>query len=166
MVPNRVRLEKRDVPGPTSRSADRVGYYRLSNSRSRKSTSGCVCAGQTPILRATRHTGEVDRIYHLALPSDWAKAQRAGVYKTSTRGLLLHEVGFIHCSRGDQWQAVRTLVYADVDVLLLLTIDPALLDSPWRFDPVDGTEYPHIYGPLNLGAVTEVKPLVLGPQTR
>lgn len=98
-------------------------------------------------------------IYHLAMPDDWAAAERAGAYTRSTRDMPLAAVGFIHCSRADQWEQIRALLYADVPDVLLLTIDTAQLTSPWQMAPVEDDEYPHIYGPLNLGAVIAVKPL-------
>lgn len=99
-------------------------------------------------------------IFHLALASDWAAAQEAGSYECSTLGRSLAEVGFIHASRGDQWQEVRRAFYADVDEpLLLLVIDTDRLTSPWRQDPVGDATYPHIHGPLNPDAVVTAVPL-------
>ncbi len=51
---------------------------------------------------------------HLAMPDEWAVAEKAGAYTQSTRGLSLAAAGFIHCSRADQWHPVRALLYADV----------------------------------------------------
>lgn len=98
-------------------------------------------------------------IYHLAMPDEWAVAEKAGAYTQSTRGLSLAAAGFIHCSRADQWKHIRALLYADVPDVLLLTIDTSRLTSPWQLDPVEDDEYPHIYGPLNLEAVIAVKHL-------
>jgi uncharacterized protein (DUF952 family) len=100
------------------------------------------------------------RIFHIATAQDWATAQRTGTYTTSTYGRSLAEVGFIHASRREQWEAVRELLYADVaEPLVLLEIDPDLLTSPWREDPVDGDTFPHVYGPLDVAAVVAVHPL-------
>ncbi len=96
-------------------------------------------------------------IHHLALPDDWAAAQRAGDYRVSTRGVSLEQEGFIHCSLPHQVEQVRMMFYADVDDLLLLTLDTDLLTSPWRLDPVGDEEFPHAYGPINLDAVTGVQ---------
>jgi uncharacterized protein (DUF952 family) len=41
---------------------------------------------------------------------------------------------------------------------VLLTIDLDRLDVPWRYDAA-GEDYPHIYGPLNRGAVVKVQPM-------
>ncbi|MFC5728302.1 MULTISPECIES: DUF952 domain-containing protein [Nocardioides] len=105
-------------------------------------------------------------IFHIAFARDWAAAQEAGAYVMSTRGRTLAEEGFIHCSRGDQWPAVRAAFYGDVDPasdpLLLLHIDTTRLDVPVVEEPPEpgSTEaFPHIYGPLPLDAVVRAVPL-------
>lgn len=53
--------------------------------------------------------------------------------------------------------------YAGRKDLLLLVIDPAKVASEIREEAVDGPErFPHIYGPLNLDAVTEVRSFLPG----
>ena len=100
------------------------------------------------------------RIFHLALPDEWADAQAVGEYTVSTRGVTLEQEGFIHCSLPEQVEPVRRAYYADVDELLLLTIDTDLLTSPWRFDEVpEAGSFPHVYGPIALAAVVDVAPL-------
>jgi len=104
----------------------------------------------------------MERVYHLALASDWAAAQAAGDYRISTRGLTLEQQGFIHASREDQWRGVLARFYADVtEPLVLLVIDPVRLSSELRVEYVAeaGEEFPHLYGPLNLDAVVEVRPV-------
>ncbi|GAA3522378.1 hypothetical protein GCM10022263_08060 [Nocardioides daeguensis] len=102
-------------------------------------------------------------IFHLALLSDWQAAQRAGSYTISTRGRSLAEVGFIHASRADQWTGVRDRFYSDVTApMVLLQIDPALLDVPVLDEPPapGATEtFPHVYGPLPVSAVVKAIPL-------
>ena len=62
---------------------------------------------------------------------DWEAAREAGSYATSTLGRSLAEEGFVHASRGDQWQGVRDRYYADVtEPLVLLVIDTDRLVSP------------------------------------
>jgi glutathione S-transferase len=101
-------------------------------------------------------------IHHLALPDDWAEAQAAGDYRVSTRGVTLEQEGFIHCSKPEQVEPVREAFYADVHQLVLLTIDTDLLTSPWQLDPVEDQEFPHVYGPINLGAVVDVSLIGMG----
>lgn len=97
------------------------------------------------------------RIHHLALPGDWTAAQAAGEYRISTRGATVDEVGFIHGSTPEQVAGVRERYYADLDDLVLLTIETDLLTSPWRFDEVGEQSFPHVYGPINLDAVVEAR---------
>jgi glutathione S-transferase len=101
------------------------------------------------------------RIHHIALAKSWEAARDAGTYTTSTLGLELADVGFIHCSRPEQLDGVLQRFYADVtEPLLLLTIDTDLLTAPWRLDDVPGEQlsFPHIYGALNVGAVVLAEP--------
>jgi glutathione S-transferase len=94
-------------------------------------------------------------IFHIADEADWYRAAAIGAYTRSTRGLSLDDVGFIHCSYEHQVDGVAHLIYADTTTpLLLLTIDPERVSAPIQVD--DG--FPHIYGPLNADAVTEVRP--------
>jgi uncharacterized protein (DUF952 family) len=102
----------------------------------------------------------VTLIYHIALPADWAQAQRDGQYATSTRGRTLAEEGFIHGSTAAQVGQVADAYYRDAPDLVLLVIDTERVGSPVRYERVPGQPdpYPHIYGPLNLDAVIEVRP--------
>ena len=96
-------------------------------------------------------------LYHLALAADWDAARAAGRYEVSTRGVTLAEEGFIHLSRADQVAATAERFYADVEDLLLLVIDPDRLTDEVRDDPVGDDTFPHLYGPLPLDAVVEVR---------
>jgi uncharacterized protein (DUF952 family) len=102
-------------------------------------------------------------IFHIAERADWEAARAAGgPYTVSTRGRTLAEVGFIHASRDEeQAETVRRAFYADLDDLVLLVIDPGGLDV--RYEPVGDDVFPHVYGPLPLDAVIEVRAL---PKTR
>jgi glutathione S-transferase len=69
------------------------------------------------------------RIHHIALPQEWAAAFETGEYTRSTRDQSLAEVGFIHCSTSEQTESTANRFYADLDELVLLTIDPQRLSS-------------------------------------
>ncbi|WP_211357254.1 DUF952 domain-containing protein [Nocardioides rubriscoriae] len=102
------------------------------------------------------------RIFHLATLADWEAARASGRYTTSTRGRTLAEEGFIHASRGDQWQGVRERYYADVtEPLVLLVIDTERLTSPVVDEEVPGSDetFPHVYGPIEVDAVVRTIPL-------
>jgi anti-anti-sigma factor len=96
-------------------------------------------------------------IFHAALPDDWAAARAAGQYTISTRGVSLDDEGFIHCSYRHQVEGVANRFYGDVAELVLLTIDPTVLEAPVIAEPpADGIDelFPHVYGPIALAAVT------------
>ena len=98
-------------------------------------------------------------LFHLALAADWQQAQESGTYQVSTRGLSLAQVGFIHASRAEQLAATYARFYSDVADVLQLTIDPRQIAVPMRADPVpNGETFPHLYGPLPVHAVTDVRP--------
>jgi uncharacterized protein (DUF952 family) len=102
-------------------------------------------------------------IFHIAERRDWEAARDSGgPYEISTRGQTLADVGFIHASRDEeQVRTVQRAFYADLDDLVLLTIDPEGLDV--RDETVGDGVFPHIYGPLPIKAVIDVRPL---PRTR
>ena len=101
------------------------------------------------------------RIFHLTTPEVWAAAQEAGSYTTSTRGISLEQEGYIHCSEAHQVEGVRARFFDDLDDVVLLEIDTDVLTSPWRSEQLPGVDqpYPHVYGPVDLAAVVDVRPL-------
>jgi uncharacterized protein (DUF952 family) len=73
----------------------------------------------------------------------------------------------VHCSFADQVDDVADRYYRGADVVLL-AIDPSRLPSPVRVEQVEGTAYPHVYGPLPLDAVVAVREVtvVVDPRQR
>jgi len=107
-------------------------------------------------------------IFHMAMPDDWAAAFGTGEYLMSTRGVTLEQEGFIHCSTRDQVEATAGRFYADVDTLVLLTIDPQLVPSPIVWEPpAPGVDelFAHIYGPLPVSAVNLAASWIRRPGT-
>jgi len=101
------------------------------------------------------------QIYHMALPADWARAAETDHYRVSTRGVNLEQEGFIHCSFDGQLEGVANRFYADLTDLVLLRIQPDLLDAEVRVEPpAEGLPelFPHVYGPIPTAAVTAVTP--------
>jgi uncharacterized protein (DUF952 family) len=92
-------------------------------------------------------------IYHIATTSDWAD-RSPDAYLPAGFG----QEGFVHCSEADQVIGTANALFAGRQDLLLLTIDEQRLASPViREDSYgSGTEFPHIYGPVDLDAVTAV----------
>jgi uncharacterized protein (DUF952 family) len=105
--------------------------------------------------------GSTGAIFHIAFERDWQHALERGSYEISTRGRTLDEVGFIHAGFERQVAAVGSAFYADVpEPLVVLVIDPDQLESRLVVEDVEGSDdaFPHIYGPLNPGAVVQVYP--------
>lgn len=94
-------------------------------------------------------------ILHITHKSEWEAAQRNGFYSAPS----LASEGFIHCSTPEQVVAVAERFYAGARGLVLLLLDPARIRAEVKYEP--GTDkpdelFPHIYGQLNLDAVTRV----------
>lgn len=96
-------------------------------------------------------------IFHITSRSAWEAAQRAGDYRAPS----LETQGFIHFSDAEQVIRVANALYAGQTDLVLLVVDPAQLSAELRYEPpvevTGATElFPHLYGGLNLNAVTQV----------
>lgn len=94
-------------------------------------------------------------IYHFTTSEAWTKAKETGSYATPS----LKEEGFIHCSELSQVEDIKARFYAGVQDLVLLTIDTEKLTSQLIFEwsPSVQNTFPHIYGPINVDAVVELK---------
>ena len=95
-------------------------------------------------------------IYHITTQQDWQKAQAVGVYTAES----LVGQGFIHASTGEQVTDTAQRYYSGWHGLLLLAIETSRVRPEVRFElvmlPIGETQFPHIYGPLNLDAVTGI----------
>lgn len=90
-------------------------------------------------------------IYHIVLPEKWL-AFDTELYRHES----LDSEGFIHCSFQDQLDGVIGRYYSGIDRLVILKIDPEKLMSRVVNEPSTNDEiYPHIYGPINRGAIVE-----------
>ncbi|WP_069170781.1 DUF952 domain-containing protein [Streptomyces griseus] len=102
-----------------------------------------------------------EQLLHLTEEPLWEAALRAGTYEMSTRGRTLAEEGFIHCSLPHQLPGVARALYGTAhEGLVVLVIDPDRLGVPVRYEALTpgGEEFPHLYGPLPVSAVVEVRP--------
>jgi len=103
---------------------------------------------------------KVGTILHICPRGDWLAALAMGVYQAPS---LVTE-GFIHCSRLDQVLQVANHFYRDTPDLVLLWIEVELLKSEVRWEAADGGElFPHVYGPIELDAVSAVTQLIPDP---
>jgi uncharacterized protein (DUF952 family)/GNAT superfamily N-acetyltransferase len=101
-------------------------------------------------------------ILHLLSRESWAEAQAHGQLVAPS----VATEGFAHCSTEHQMVDVANKYYSGANNMVLLNIDPSKLTSQLKFEPPahpDGSPalpheplFPHIYGPINLGAVIEV----------
>jgi len=91
-------------------------------------------------------------ILHICSHSDWEHALQMGEYRATS----LETEGFIHASRPEQVVGVANRYFHGASDLVVLWIDPARLQARLQSDPVGDDFYPHIYGPLNLDAVSRV----------
>ncbi len=92
-------------------------------------------------------------LFHITTRAAWREAQSAGVYRASS----LDQEGFIHLSTADQWPRTLRRFFGGATDLALLVIDPAKLAATVRYEAADGEHFPHLYGPLNLDAVQDVR---------
>lgn len=94
-------------------------------------------------------------IYHITTQPEWETAQANGFYEAAS---LLVE-GFIHCSEEHQVSGVLQRYFAGKGPLVKLTIDTDKLKARLQRDYSASLneQFPHIYGRLNLDAVTKVE---------
>lgn len=102
-------------------------------------------------------------LLHLLAEDDWRRLQHhAQVYEPPS----LADEGFVHCSPSDDVMLeVANAIYAHLPGdFLVLSIDEAALNADVRWEPPSpltpgGSDrlFPHVYGPLTLAAVVEVR---------
>lgn len=95
-------------------------------------------------------------VYHIADRAEWERQRESGVYRHPS----LESVGFIHCSNKEQVERTLKRYFPEVKELVLLQIDVSRLEHELRDEEGEpGEDFPHLYGPLNVDAVTEVEAL-------
>lgn len=94
-------------------------------------------------------------IYHLVSRAEWDGQSQADYRPPS-----LAAEGFVHCSHSHQLAKVANLFFANTSDLLVLVIDPARLGCPVKEEnPGVGERFPHVYGPIPMAAVVDVRQL-------
>jgi uncharacterized protein (DUF952 family) len=93
-------------------------------------------------------------IYHVTIASEWKAAKEKGFYEHPS----LKTEGFIHCSQDHQVAGVLERYFEGQTDLVKLVIDTDKLTCKFVFDWSPSTQdtFPHIYGTINIDAVTEV----------
>jgi len=94
------------------------------------------------------------KIFHIVPTETWREALEFGIYHADS----LEKEGFIHCCTKEQISEVKEMWFAGISDLLLLEIDPQLLTVELKYEDShhNGELFPHLYGPLNLDAVSRV----------
>jgi uncharacterized protein (DUF952 family) len=99
----------------------------------------------------------VRRIYKISPASAWREAERQGVYRGSADDL---RDGFVHFSTSAQVAETAKRHFSGQTGLFLIEVDADVLGDSLRWEPSRNDEmFPHLYGELDLGAVTAVLPL-------
>jgi uncharacterized protein (DUF952 family) len=101
----------------------------------------------------------MDQIVHICERNEWVESLKLGEYSA---GSLAVE-GFIHCSQPEQVLKVANHYFPGRVDLVLLWIEVHKLKAEVRWEQSDGEVFPHLYGPVNLGAVVSVVDFPPGP---
>ena len=88
-------------------------------------------------------------IYHIAIRAEWEPQADESTYAPNR----YQEDGFIHCSERQQLEPVAEANFQGRDDLVLLELMPTKLKPETRYEHGGEEKYPHIYGPINKGAV-------------
>ena len=104
-----------------------------------------------------------EMLVHLCGVEEWSRARASGGIDPSAETGPPGGARFVHLSTPEQVHRPANRLYRGRTDLLLLHIDPALLDSPVRWEPGVPTDpesmlFPHLYGPLPARAVVRVTP--------
>jgi uncharacterized protein (DUF952 family) len=101
-------------------------------------------------------------IFHIATQAEWAAALvEGGDYRPAS----LASEGFSHCSTDTQLAGTLAKWFPRREDVVLLRLDPAPFGDQLVFEGGslgESEHFPHIYGPIPIGAVIEVIPVALG----
>jgi len=99
-------------------------------------------------------------VYKIATRDQWAAAEKTGRFDGAPVDLA---DGYIHFSTAAQARETAAKHFAGQADLLLVAVDAESLGGALRWEPSrGGALFPHLYAPLPLSAVTEVRELPLG----
>jgi uncharacterized protein (DUF952 family) len=100
----------------------------------------------------------VTLIYKIVHASEWAEAERAGVYEGSAKD---RADGFLHFSTASQLAETLKRYYAGANNLVLVAVREATLGNALKYEhaPSRGEDFPHLYGALPVSAVVWVRPI-------
>ena len=96
------------------------------------------------------------RIFHITTREVWERQESTGSYRHES----LDTEGFIHCSSEGQVEATWRRIFGGESGLVILEIDVERLTSELRYEEGEpGELFPHVYGPLNVNAISSVNAL-------
>jgi len=96
-------------------------------------------------------------IYLLSSQAEYQTALNEGVLVRDS----IQSEGFIHASPKSQLNRLANKYYKGKEQPLILVVDKALILPEVKWEPATGGLYPHIYGPLNIDAVSRVEKISL-----
>nr|WP_245895004.1 DUF952 domain-containing protein [Nostoc cycadae] len=92
-------------------------------------------------------------LLHITQHLSWEQAKDNDIYIAES---LVNE-GFIHCSKVAQIIPVANRFFYNQQKLVILLIDSQKVEAEIRYEAGEtGEIFPHIYGSLNIDAVTQV----------
>ena len=95
-------------------------------------------------------------ILHITSADAWALAQQSGWHDPP----MLAADGFLHLCTPEQLDYVLGKHFAGRTGLVILHVDPVRLDDlRWEINEPGRDAFPHLYGPLPVAAVVDVKPI-------
>lgn len=102
-------------------------------------------------------------LVHICTAEQWQQSQVSGARVPETFDVD----GFVHLSSTDQVHLPANRLFAGRTDLVLLYLDPELLGAEVRWEPGVPTDpasmrFPHLFGPLPLAAVNEVRAYLPG----
>ena len=99
-------------------------------------------------------------IYKICPAAPWREAEAAGKFRGSPVDI---KDGFIHFSTAAQAVETAAKHFAGQSDLLLVRVDASRLGDALKWEPSrGGALFPHLYGDLDLAAVSKVDHLPLG----
>lgn len=95
-------------------------------------------------------------ILHCLKESDWNKYKNGKFYGEEH----LKNVGFIHCSDIETMHKVAWMFLDKLEIHVILCIETSKVKAQIKWENGGSTDYPHIYGLLNLDAAVDVVPFL------
>ena len=94
-------------------------------------------------------------IFHVTTRSHWESSKALGYFEVPS----LNSDGFIHMSQEHQVAGVLERYYKNAVDLVLLHVDESKLTAALKYElsPSINQEFPHIFGAINLEAITKVE---------